>query len=227
MKIGDKVRFLDAIGGGIVKGFKNNNIVLVEDEDGFEIPTIISQCVVVTDEGDARAAGHAPVHEAPLAERARQIVEAKTENQRLVEENGQLKSEIVMLKAEIDRLKLELLKLQYNSNPKDQKNKKQDEQIGVLKDGIIEVDLHINELIDTTAGMDNAAMLKYQLGIFRKTMDTYKKCKKQRIVFIHGKGEGTLRKAVIDQLRLYYPNCEYQDASFQQYGFGATMVTIH
>ena len=227
MKIGDKVRFLDAMGGGIVTGFKGTNLVLVEDEDGFEIPTLITQCVVVTDEGDARAAGHAPVHEAPLTERARQIVEAKTENQRLVEENRMLKEENASLKAEIDRLKLELLKRQYNTNPKDVKAQKKDDEIGVLKDGVIEVDLHINNLLDTTAGMDAAALLKYQLSVFRKVMDTYKKCKKQRIVFIHGKGEGVLRKAVIDQLRLYYPNCEYQDASFQQYGFGATMVTIH
>lgn len=227
MKIGDKVRFLDAMGGGIVTGFKGTNLVLVEDEDGFEIPTLITQCVVVTDEGDARAAGHAPVHEAPLTERARQIVEAKTENQRLEEENRMLKEENASLKAEIDRLKLELLKSQYNTNPKETKAKKKEDEICVLKDGVIEVDLHINNLIDNTAGMDAAAMLKYQLSIFRKVMDTYKKCKKQRIVFIHGKGEGVLRKAVIDQLRLYYPNCEYQDASFQQYGFGATMVTIH
>ena len=40
MKIGDKVRFLDSIGGGKVTGFQGSNIVLVEDEDGFEIPTL-------------------------------------------------------------------------------------------------------------------------------------------------------------------------------------------
>ena len=239
MKIGDKVRFLDSMGGGIVARFKGNNMVMVEDEDGFEIPTLISQCVVVTDEGDARAAGHAPVHEAPLTERARQIVEAKTENQRLAEENQGLKEEILKLKEEVAQLKLALLRAQYNSNPKDVKklnNKLADvEKLkaldgssipGVLRNNIIEVDLHIEKLLETTVGMDNAAILKYQLGVFRKTMDAYKKCKKQRIVFIHGKGEGVLRKAVIDELRLRYPHCTYQDASFQQYGFGATMVTI-
>ena len=84
-----------------------------------------------------------------------------------------------------------------------------------------------NLLLETTSGMDNAAILKYQLGVFRKTMDTYKKCKNQRIVFIHGKGEGVLRRALIDDLKLRYPLCTYQDASFQQYGFGATMITIH
>ena len=43
---------------------------------------------------------------------------------------------------------------------------------------------------------------------------------------IHGKGDGVLRKAIIDELKRKYSNCRYQDASFQEYGFGATMVTI-
>ena len=35
-----------------------------------------------------------------------------------------------------------------------------------------------------------------------------------------------LRKALIDELKRQYSNFRYQDASFQEYGFGATMVTI-
>ena len=50
--------------------------------------------------------------------------------------------------------------------------------------------------------------------------------REQKFVFIHGKGDGVLRKAVIDELKRKYSNCRYQDASFQEYGFGATMVTI-
>lgn len=47
MNIGDKVRFLTETGGGIVKAFKDKNTVLVECEDGFDIPMLISQVVVV------------------------------------------------------------------------------------------------------------------------------------------------------------------------------------
>lgn len=47
MKIGDKVRFLSETGGGIVAGFQDKNIVLVEDEDGFQIPVRINDVVVV------------------------------------------------------------------------------------------------------------------------------------------------------------------------------------
>ena len=48
MKIGDKVRFLSETGGGRIAGFKGN-IVLVEDEDGFQIPTPINNVVLVGD----------------------------------------------------------------------------------------------------------------------------------------------------------------------------------
>ena len=47
MKIGDKVRFLSEVGGGTVSGFQGKNIVLVEDEDGFEIPMQVKDVVVV------------------------------------------------------------------------------------------------------------------------------------------------------------------------------------
>ena len=38
MKIGDKVRFLNEVGGGIVVGFEGNKTVIVQDESGFDIP---------------------------------------------------------------------------------------------------------------------------------------------------------------------------------------------
>ena len=91
---------------------------------------------------------------------------------------------------------------------------------------ILEVDLHINELLDTTAGMNSFDMLKYQLEVVRKTLDENLKYKGKKIVFIHGKGEGVLRNAISQELRRKYPRCLSQDASFQKYGFGATMVII-
>ena len=47
MKIGDKVRFLSEVGGGIVTGFKGKDFVLVEDADGFDIPMPIRECGVI------------------------------------------------------------------------------------------------------------------------------------------------------------------------------------
>lgn len=91
---------------------------------------------------------------------------------------------------------------------------------------LIEVDLHIGELVDTTAGMENKDMLQLQLDTVRKTMREHSKRKGQKIVFIHGKGDGVLRKAVRDLLKKEWPKADLQDASFQEYGFGATLVTV-
>lgn len=91
---------------------------------------------------------------------------------------------------------------------------------------IIEVDLHIDELLDTTAGLSNAAMLQCQLDKFHAVIDENKSRKGQKIVFIHGKGEGVLRKEIEKLLKTRYKSYYFQDASFREYGFGATMVTI-
>ena len=55
LKIGDKVRFLNQIGGGIISGFQSSQVCLVKDEDGFEIPTLVKE-VVLVDEGRRAAA---------------------------------------------------------------------------------------------------------------------------------------------------------------------------
>ena len=94
------------------------------------------------------------------------------------------------------------------------------------KNGIIEVDLHIDSLLDDTHGMSNSEILNYQLDKFREVIEANKEKREQKIVFIHGKGDGVLRKAIIDELKRKHSNYRYQDASFQEYGFGATMVTI-
>lgn len=93
-------------------------------------------------------------------------------------------------------------------------------------DGIIEVDLHINQLIDSTRGLSNADMLNLQIDEFRRVMDENIKNKGQKIVFIHGKGEGVLRQAIMKELNHRYKGHDVQDASFREYGFGATQVTI-
>lgn len=97
---------------------------------------------------------------------------------------------------------------------------------GLRHGEVIEVDLHITELLDSTAGLSNTEMLQVQLKEFRRVMDENLSHKGQKIVFIHGKGEGVLRKAVTDELRHRYKSCDVQDASFREYGYGATQVTI-
>ncbi len=91
----------------------------------------------------------------------------------------------------------------------------------------LEVDLHIDSLLDTTAGMSPAEILNYQVDTFRRIMDANLRRHGRHIVFIHGKGEGKLRQALLKELSHRYRGHDVQDASFQKYGFGATQVTIH
>lgn len=93
-------------------------------------------------------------------------------------------------------------------------------------DSPIEIDLHAAEILDTTRGMEAKDILDYQLKVFHETMEREKKHKGQKIVFIHGKGNGVLRNAIIKELRSHYKATRYQDASFREYGYGATMVII-
>lgn len=91
---------------------------------------------------------------------------------------------------------------------------------------IIEVDLHAEALLDTLAGLSKADILNYQIDTFRRVMDENLRNPGQKIVFIHGKGEGVLRSALMKELNHRYKGHDVADASFREYGFGATQVTI-
>lgn len=365
MKIGDKVRFLSETGGGTIAGFKGNNIVLVEDEDGFEIPTSIHDVVVVDtndyniakvntldfdkgaenktvrkresqtrkqeekEEEDNRPITFKP---APVERRGGELINLKlafvpqniqqlstsefdaylindsnytidytyisTENNSgklrskgtlhpntkenietfgygTLDEIGKLIIQGVTYKenkpflvkpafqvqVRIDKTKFykenafkendffddpallydivvddkpvrevftdaeELKKAMKEKLVTDEQPHRQAPAIRV-KNGIMEVDLHIKALLDNTDHMSNADMLNYQLDTFRKVMNENKKFTGRKIVFIHGKGDGVLRNALLKELRHSYKSCQYQDASFREYGFGATMVVI-
>lgn len=109
----------------------------------------------------------------------------------------------------------------------DRPQRQQVEKHQAKKPDIIIQDLHIAELLDDTTGLSNADMLEVQLDKFREVMDANIKHTGAKLVFIHGKGEGVLRKALLSELKKKYPRCTAQDASFREYGFGATQVTIH
>lgn len=379
MKIGDIVRFLSEVGGGRVSGFQGKDIVLVEDEDGFEIPTSVRDVVVVEQddyamgkmisakmEAQQKAEEHAAteLHQdsrsiksilndhdeqtdmhvdeydaadreitfrAPVQEREggnklsaylafvpvdikeithtrfetyivndsnyyihysylvaegnawtlKSVGEVEPNTKLFIEEFGRevlndmgrigvqltayKKDKPFLLKPAIDvQFRIDPVKFyklhvfeenDFFEQPSllftivdndevarplvvDSKRLKEqmykDEKIiaheGKKKrqkdDGTLVIDLHADELLETTAGMNAADILHYQLDVFKKTMDENKKKKGQKIVFIHGKGEGVLRHALVHELNYRYKSCTYQDASFQEYGYGATQVTI-
>lgn len=346
IKIGDKIRFLNSVGGGIVRSFKGKEQVLVEDEDGFEIPALIRECVVIGESPAQAERKHQPaippqtkipapepkelpIVETPEGERlnvslAYLPVDPKAFTQNGYEAylindsnyflfynymnrihnswysraNGTIEPNTRIFMEEFgkeDLNELERICIQLIAFKKDKPyslknavsvelrldtvkfykihcfmaNDFFDEDALVFpvvrndlperellisaaelqeaiqqktkadrvtpyhtpkkkqKDNpVIEVDLHINQLLDTTAGMSPSDMLNYQLDKFRETLAAYASGKGQKIVFIHGKGDGVLRKAIEADLKTIYKNYYYQDASFREYGFGATMVII-
>lgn len=89
----------------------------------------------------------------------------------------------------------------------------------------VEVDLHINQLVESVIGMSNAEILHKQLEVFHKTMTDAILNKASKVILIHGIGNGTLKSALRDSLESQY-KISFEDASFREYGFGATMVIL-
>jgi Smr domain./Domain of unknown function (DUF2027). len=345
IKVGDKVRFLSEVGGGIVTGFINKDTVKVEDEDGFEVPVLARECVVIETD-DYNIKRRPRINDVPVEKKITkpEIISRPTETREgeqlniflafvpedtkaisttsfdsylvndsnyylyynylsaegkawksrshgMVEPNTKLFLEefskdllnelehvavqliafkdgksfalkpSVSVELRIDTVKFYKLhtfresaffeepaliyEIVKNDIPEKQffvsadeikeallekKNIDRPTSQPIVKHSvtnpIIEVDLHINELLDSTTGMSNGEMLTYQLDKFREVLEAYKDKRGQKIVFIHGKGDGVLRKAILDELKSKYKTYQNQDASFREYGFGATMVTI-
>lgn len=91
---------------------------------------------------------------------------------------------------------------------------------------IVEVDLHIHELVENTAGLSNKEILDIQMEKVEREMRQAIESAVRRIVFIHGVGQGVLKQEVGKLLKSKFPKYIYQDASFKEYGYGATMVIL-
>ena len=89
----------------------------------------------------------------------------------------------------------------------------------------LEVDLHIHQLTPSSKGMSNHDMLSLQLDTARRQLEFAIRKRIQKIVFIHGVGEGIL-KLELEYLFARYDNVKFYDANFQKYGVGATEVYI-
>lgn len=90
----------------------------------------------------------------------------------------------------------------------------------------MEVDLHINKLTPSTKGMSNYEMLNIQLDTAKRQLDFAIRKKIQKVVFIHGVGEGILKEE-LQYLFKRYDNIKYYDADYQKYGMGATEVYFY
>ena len=94
------------------------------------------------------------------------------------------------------------------------------------KKDLVEVDLHIEELIDDHRGWTNAEIIEFQLEKFEKVLSAAFQTRKRKMVVIHGQGDGILRYEIRKKLH-DYPGIEVYDASYKEYGQGATEILLH
>ncbi len=87
-----------------------------------------------------------------------------------------------------------------------------------------EVDLHIEQLVDTVSGLAGKEILDIQMEKVRTEMENALREGTRKLVFIHGIGQGTLKNELRRELGSRYKKVVIQDASFKEYGYGATMV---
>lgn len=89
----------------------------------------------------------------------------------------------------------------------------------------LEIDLHIQELVNHISHLSNYEIVTIQVNHFMRFFKMARKEKYQKLIVIHGLGQGVLRseiRAVLDAAS----NCTYRDADFKKYGLGATEITL-
>lgn len=89
----------------------------------------------------------------------------------------------------------------------------------------MEVDLHIEKLHPNPEKLNTHSLLDVQLETARGQLEFAMRKRIQKIVFIHGVGEGVL-KAELRTLFRRYEGLQVRDADFRIYGQGATEVFI-
>jgi hypothetical protein len=94
------------------------------------------------------------------------------------------------------------------------------------KSGAREIDLHIESLVENHKSLSAPEILNIQLSRFRDSMSKAQNERWKQIVFIHGVGDGRLKFELRKILDSQFPDSNYQDASFLEYGYGATLVFL-
>lgn len=95
-----------------------------------------------------------------------------------------------------------------------------------IKDLTKEIDLHIEELLESYSTLTNTEILSVQLERFEKEIQYCLSNGIKKLIVIHGVGNGKLKQEIISILKTI-EDITYYDASYKNYGFGATEIMIH
>ncbi|HAG16329.1 MAG TPA: hypothetical protein DCG69_07380 [Bacteroidales bacterium] len=96
-------------------------------------------------------------------------------------------------------------------------------KIGLLE---AEIDLHISALEPDYKQLKNHEIIQMQLNYFEKTLEDAMIHQYQKLIYIHGIGNGTLKNELRKILKTY-PDIQVKEAPFQLYGYGALEVRIN
>ena len=184
-KIGDKVRFLNSDGHGIITKILDLERVELENNYGFFEEYKISELVPERKQEDYQTENLAFDQE----------IKSKLNSEKTNNKNFDLKRKFRHLES-------------YGSKER------------------VVLDLHIENLIDSHNGMSNSAILKIQISHFKSFLNKSIDKKQRKIVVIHGVGEGVLRHEIRKELDIYHPYFEYYDASYDDFGYGATEIRL-
>lgn len=88
----------------------------------------------------------------------------------------------------------------------------------------VELDLHIDALVDDPTALKKSEILQLQLRRFEEYLDQAVRLGVDRVFIIHGVGEGKLRKALHSRLITQPYVRTFKNEYHHKYGFGATEV---
>jgi hypothetical protein len=202
-KIGDKVVFVDEIGGGTVSKI-TKQFFFIMDSNGFEIPCIGKQ-IALSEPIESKLVKH-QVKPSISKEDEAWVVKPKIKKVNSGEKSPQLDKD-------------ELYKLKKRRKSENLAKWKKSEK------GIPVVDLHLHELIENDSGLDDFTKLMIQIEHFEKAMQDVRRHRYPRFIIVHGIGKGRLKSEIRTRLGTY-KNLQYYDAPIKEFGFGATEVNI-
>ena len=218
-QIGDKVKFLNQVGGGTVSKV-TADFVFVQDETGFDMPMQADELIRMADMtgvgkafNDKKLMDAAPT--APAAVRT-----AATPQLAAEEEVKQLRSQVANLRDQVSKLKRQLESLQRQGARAVVDNVLSQHMVAP---GEAEVDLHIDMLCERAADLTAHEAFEKQMRYFRTCMNHALSNGVKRVVFIHGVGKGVLKDEIVKELK-QYKGLHFFDASMSKYGTGATEV---
>ncbi|MBS1739466.1 MAG: Smr/MutS family protein [Bacteroidetes bacterium] len=104
------------------------------------------------------------------------------------------------------------------------KKSKESKKISLADLPRYEIDLHIEKLLPSHKGMNNATIMQLQLSTFQRSLDLAISYHQHKMIVIHGVGSGALREAIHNILRQTSEVEAFRNEYMGRYGFGATEI---